>query len=169
MEVLQEILNRRSIRKFKNQEVSNEIVKQLLRAAMQAPSANNEQPWEFIVVNKKEILEKISEVHPYAKMAKEAAVAIIVCGDLKKEVSKGRWVQDCSAAIENILLEAVHQRLGAVWVGVYPRKEREDVIRQLFNLPPNIIPLAIIPIGYPNEDKRYEDRYKEERVHYNEW
>lgn len=169
MEVLKEILNRRSIRQFKSKEVSNEVIETLLHAAMQAPSANNEQPWEFIVVKKRDLLEKISEIHPFAKMTSQANVAIIVCGDLNKEISKGRWVQDCSAATENLLLEVVHQGLGAVWVGVYPRKEREEEIRKLFNLPENIIPLCIVPIGYPNEEKDYENRFKKERIHYDRW
>lgn len=104
MEILKEILNRRSIRKYKDKEIPDEVVAKLLHAAMQAPSANNQQPWEFIVVKNKETLKKISEVQPYAKMVKDAAVAIIVCGDLEKEVSKGRWVQDCSAATENLYL-----------------------------------------------------------------
>lgn len=169
MEILKEILNRRSIRKFQDKEVSDDVIKKILHAAMQAPSANNEQPWEFIVVKNKQTLLKMMEIHPYAKMLKEAAIAIIVCGDLKKEVSNCRWVQDCSAATENLLLEVVHQGLGAVWVGVHPNKEREEPLKRLFNLPDNIIPLCIIPIGYPAEEKEYENRFKEERIHFEKW
>ncbi|MFA6805752.1 MAG: nitroreductase family protein [Candidatus Methanomethylophilaceae archaeon] len=169
MEILQEILTRRSIRKYQEKKVSGDVIKKLLHAAMQAPSANNEQPWEFIVVNNKGTLLKISEILPNAGMVKDAAVAIVICGDLEKEVAKGRWVQDCSAATENLLLEVVHQGLGAVWTSVHPNKGKEEALRKLFNLPNNVIPLSIIPVGYPAEEKEYENRFKEERVHYEKW
>jgi len=163
------ILNRKSIRKYKDIEVSNEIVEELLRAAMAAPSAGNEQPWEFIILRDKEIMTKITEVHQYAKMLPTADVAIVVCGDVDKERYKGYWVQDCSAATENILLEAEAMDLGAVWLGVYPIAERVEKIQELLNLPASVTPLSIIPVGYPDEEKAPTDRFDKTRIHYDRW
>ncbi|MFT9496078.1 nitroreductase family protein [Anaerosolibacter sp.] len=163
------ILNRKSIRKFKDIKISDEIVEELLRAGMAAPSAGNEQPWEFIVLRDKEIMKKITEVHPYSKMLLNADVAIVVCGDEEKEVYKGYWVQDCAAATENILIEVEDKGLGAVWLGVYPMEDRVEAIKHLFNLPPSVIPLSIIPVGYPDEQRKPVDRFNKTRIHYDRW
>ncbi|MCR3758310.1 nitroreductase family protein [Clostridium felsineum] len=163
------ILKRRSIRKYKGIKVGNEIVDELLKAGMAAPSAGNEQPWEFMVLRDKDTMEKITEVHAYSKMLLSADVAIVVCGDIDKEKVKGFWVQDCSAATENILLAAEEKGLGAVWLGVYPMEDRVSGIRKLLNLPSNIIPLSIISIGYPDENKEASNRYNTSRVHYDKW
>jgi nitroreductase len=163
------ILNRKSIRKYKNIKVSDEIVEELLRAGMQAPSAGNEQPWEFIVLRDKEIMKNITEVHPYSKMLLNTDVAIVVCGDESKEVFKGYWVQDCSAATENILLTAEDKGLGAVWLGVYPMEDRVDALKELLNLPSSVIPLSIIPVGYPDEQREAADRFNKTRIHYDRW
>ncbi|MDF2545920.1 MAG: nitroreductase family protein [Anaerosolibacter sp.] len=163
------ILNRKSIRKFKDIKISDEIVEELLRAGMAAPSAGNEQPWEFIVLRDKEIMKKITEVHPYSKMLLNADVAIVVCGDEAKEVYKGYWVQDCSAATENILIEVEDKGLGAVWLGVYPMEDRVEAIKHLLNLPASVIPLSIIPVGYPDEQRRPVDRFNKTRIHYDRW
>ncbi|MDR5586428.1 MULTISPECIES: nitroreductase family protein [Clostridium] len=163
------ILNRKSIRKYKNINVSDEIVEELLKAGMAAPSAANEQPWEFIVLRDKEIMRKITEVHPYSKMLLNTDVAIIVCGDESKEIFKGFWVQDCSAATENILVAAEDKGLGAVWLGVYPIVDRVDAIKELLNLPSSVIPLSIIPVGYPDEERKVADRFNKTRIHYDRW
>ncbi|URZ08033.1 nitroreductase family protein [Clostridium felsineum] len=163
------ILKRRSIRKYKDIKVANEIVDELLKAGMAAPSAGNEQPWEFMVLRDKDTMKKITEVHAYSKMLLSADVAIIVCGDINKEKVKGFWVQDCSAATENILLAAEEKGLGAVWLGVYPMEDRVSGIRKLLNLPSNIMPLSIISIGYPDENKEASNRYNTSRVHYDKW
>jgi nitroreductase len=163
------ILNRKSIRKYKDIKVSNEIISELLRAAMRAPSAGNEQPWEFIVLRNKEIMTKITEFHPYSKMLLNTDVAIVVCGDVAREKYKGFWVQDCSAAAENILLAAAEKGLGAVWLGVYPMEERVEGIKKLLNLPDSVIPLAIIPVGYPDEQREAADRFNKARIHYDRW
>lgn len=163
------ILKRRSIRKYKDLKVSDEIVEDLLKAAMAAPSAGNEQPWEFVVLRDKEIMKNITEVHPYSKMLLNSDVAIVVCGDEKKEVFKGYWVQDCSAATENILLAAQDMGLGAVWLGVYPIVDRVKKIQEILGLPTSVVPLSIVPIGYPDEDKTPEDRFDRTRIHYNGW
>ncbi|SKA77811.1 Nitroreductase [Caloramator quimbayensis] len=163
------IFNRKSIRKYKDIKVSDEIVNYLLKAAMQAPSAGNEQPWEFIVLRDKDVMKKITQVHPYSKMLLEADVAIVVCGDESKEVYKGFWVQDCSAATENILIAAEDKGLGAVWLGVYPHMDRAEAIKEILNLPESVIPLSIIPVGYPDEQKKAADRFNKERIHYDRW
>ncbi|WP_342455570.1 nitroreductase family protein [Caloramator sp. Dgby_cultured_2] len=126
---------------------------------MAAPPAGNEQPWEFIVVDDKNVLKRIADVHPYAKMLYEAPVAIVVCGDLNKEKYKGFWVQDCSAATQNILLEATDKGLGAVWIGVYPDDTRVKDISNIFGIPSNVIPLSIVAVGYPAQEMQEVDRF----------
>ncbi|AOR25148.1 nitroreductase family protein [Clostridium taeniosporum] len=163
------ILNRKSIRKYKDIKVSDEIVEELLKAGMAAPSAGNEQPWEFIVLRDKEIMRKITEVHQYSKMLLDADVAIVVCGDESKEKFRDFWIQDCSAATENILIAAEDKGLGAVWLGVYPMADRVAPIKKLLNLPASVNPLSIIPVGYPAEQKEPGDRFNKTRVHYDRW
>lgn len=163
------ILARRSIRKYTEQPVSEEVIKEILEAAMSAPSAGNEQPWHFIVINDRKILAEIPKFHPYSQMLKDAPVAILVCGDEQLEKYKGFWVQDCSAATENILIAVQEKGLGAVWLGIYPEEDRVAGIRQLLNIPANIIPLSLIPIGYPGEEKPPANRYDPTRIHYNKW
>lgn len=166
---MKEIFERRSIRKYTNQKISDRDLKELLKAAMAAPSAGNQQPWEFIVVTDRGILNNITKFHPYSQMLRESALAIIVCADLARERHTGYWVQDCAAATENILIEAKHLGLGSVWLGVYPREDRVTGIKKLFNLPEKVIPLSIVSIGYPAEEKGPSNRYDESRIHINKW
>jgi nitroreductase len=163
------ILRRRSIRQYTGQKIQAEHIKKILEAAMSAPSAGNEQPWHFIIVNDTQMLERLSQIHRHASMVKHAAAAIVVCGDLNLEIKKGMWVQDCSAATENILIEVEELNLGAVWVGVYPREDRIKHVQKLFDLPINVIPMSIVPIGYPAENFDTYSRYDESRVHYEAW
>ena len=163
------IFNRRSIRKYTKQEISEEVIEKLLRAGMAAPSAANEQPWHFVVINNKDVLYAIPKFHPYSQMLKEAACAIVVCGDLVLETCKGFWVQDCSAATENILIEATDLGLGAVWLGVYPDKDRITPLKELLGLPETVIPLSIIALGYPTETKTPTDRFNAKRIHRDKW
>ncbi|NLK36185.1 MAG: nitroreductase family protein [Gracilibacteraceae bacterium] len=163
------ILERRSIRKYTGEPVSDADMKDLLKAAMAAPSAHNKQPWAFIIVNDRRLLTKITEFHPYSKMLNEAPMAIIVCGDRNKEESAGYWVQDCSAATENILIAAQSKGLGTVWLGVYPVEERIDAIRKIFRIPEHIMPLNVIAVGHPAEKKQPADRYDESRIRFNKW
>lgn len=163
------IFKRRSIRKYTSQVVEDEKISMLLHAAMSAPSARGSKPWHFIVVRNKEKLVELSKTHQYAYMIKDASVAIVVCGDLRVQSYKDYWVLDCSAASENILLEAVELGLGAVWVAVYPRPERIKYVQKLLVLPDDIIPLCIIPTGYPAESPEPKNRFDPTKVHYDMW
>jgi len=169
MKALKAILSRRSIRQYTAQAISNEMVTELLKAAMAAPSAGNQQPWQFIVVDDRQILDAIPEIHPYSQMLKQAPLAVLVCGDESAPKYPGYWVQDCSAATQNLLLAAHAKRLGAVWLGVYPREERVLEFRKLFGLPEHITPLALISIGHPAEKKPPAERYDPSRVRRNRW
>ena len=163
------ILKRRSIRKYTGEPVPENALKDLLEAAMAAPSAGNEQPWHFIVIKDRAILDQIPRVHPYSRMIKQTPVAILVCGDLNLAAHGEMWVQDCAAATENLLIAVQARGLGAVWLGVYPREERMDGLRKLLRIPENVVPFSLIPVGYPAERKPPASRYKESRVHYNRW
>lgn len=169
MDAMEAILTRRSIRKYTKQEVPDSIIREVLEAAMCAPSAGNQQPWHFVVIRDRRILDEIPKVHPHSQMVKEAPVAILVCGDLSLEKRKGFWVQDCSAATENLLLAAHAKGLGAVWLGVYPREDRVDGIRKLLDIPEHVIPFSLVPIGYPAEKSFKVNRYDASRVHYDRW
>lgn len=163
------IFNRRSIRKYTDQIIPEEFIEKILRAGMAAPSANNEQPWHFIVIDDRDILNEIPKYHPYAQMLKEANRAILVCGDRTVQKFDGYWIQDCAAATQNMLLMAHELGLGAVWLGIYPRDERVKLTKELFCIPEHITPLSLISLGFPAEKKQPSDRYKPERIHYNRW
>ncbi|MEG8947932.1 nitroreductase family protein [Rosettibacter firmus] len=169
METLEAIFTRRSIRKFKNKEIPEELVIKLLQAAMYAPSARNTQPWHFIVINDRKKLNEIPKLHPYAEMCYEATLAIMICGDLDLEITEGYIALNCAAATQNLLLAAHDLGLGAVWLGVYPRKERMEKLSKFFGIPKNIIPVSLVAIGYPDEVKPKPERFKPDRIHYNHW
>jgi nitroreductase len=169
MEIIKGILTRRSIRKYLDKKITKEQIYELVKAGMHAPSARNQQPWHYIIIDDSKLLNTISDIHPYAKMLPQAKWAIIVCGDENLELSKGYWVVDCSAATQNILLAAHGLGLGAVWLGLHPREERKNAIKDLFHLPANIQPLSLISIGYPAEEKDQSERFKMERIHHNQW
>jgi len=163
------VFKRRSIRKYTDEKVKDEVVEHLLKSAMAAPSANNEQPWEFVVIDDKKKLGKIPDIHPYAAMAAGAPVAILVCGKTNDGSSKSYWVQDCAAATENILIEVAMLDLGAVWCGIHPRKLREEGMRDLLGIPKDVTPFSLVVIGHPDEHKGPADRYDPARVHKNGW
>ncbi len=169
MNTMDAILSRRSIRVYTSKSVPRDVVDELLKAAMSAPSAGNERPWQFVVLTNPVILEEIPKFHPYSGMVKQASVAILVCGDTKLERHKGSWVLDCAAATENMLLAAHAKGLGAVWCGVYPTEERVAGFRKLLNIPEHVIPFSLIPVGYPAEVKQPEDRFDRSRIHDNRW
>ena len=167
MDALNVMFTRRSIRKYTDEPVTEEQIKTLLEAGMNAPSANNRQPWHFIVVDEREQLNAIMEAHPYSKMLAQAPLAIVVCGDIT--ISERYWQQDCAAATENILLTARALELGSVWLGVFPNEERTAGISGLFDLPETVRPLCVIAVGHPAEEKGRVERYDEEKVHRNRW
>ena len=169
MDALEAILSRRSIRKYKDRPVEPEKIEKILQAAMQGPSAVNERPWHFILATDKSILSEIPTVSPYAQMVRSAPMAIIVCGDRDLERLDGMWVQDCAIASTNILLAAHSLGLGAVWTAAYPLPGRVEGLQRILGLPKNVIPLCVIPIGYPAEEKPKNERYDPSRVHENKW
>ena len=169
MELLEAIHTRRSIRQYEDQPVPEEMVRTVLEAAMMAPSAGNVQPWQFVVVDDREIMVRIKDTHPYVGMAAQAPLGILVCGDLRLEKYAGFWVQDCSAAMQNLLLAAHGLGLGAVWTGIHPVEERVARFRAIFNLPTPVVPLGFAVIGWPVKPGKRKVRYKPERVHRNVW
>lgn len=169
MDAMEAILSRRSIRQYTTQPVSEEAIRNLLEAAMAAPSAANEQPWQFVVIRDRGILDEIPTFHAYSQMLKQAPLAILVCGDLELEKVRGYWVQDCSAATQNLLVAAHAQGLGAVWLGIYPIEERVAGLRKLLSLPEQVIPLALISIGHPADQEPPANRYDESRIHHDRW
>ena len=166
----QNIITRVSVRRYDARPVTDVQISALLHAAMSAPSAVNLQPWEFIVVTDSEILTALSDGLPYAKMAAHASVAIVVCGNKERfldGIDSVLWEQDLSAASENILLAAHAIGLGGVWTCIYPHEERVAPVRTILNLPDNLIPFNLIPIGYPLTDHAPMDKWHPERVHIN--
>ncbi|MGQ9730451.1 MAG: nitroreductase family protein [Candidatus Zipacnadales bacterium] len=169
MEALECIMTRRSIRQYTNEPVTDEQVETLLRAAMAAPSAGNKQPWHFVVVRDQALREAFTNFHPYARMLPSAPLGILICGDTELELGGGYWLQDCSAATENLLLAANAIGLGGVWLGITPRPELVEKTKELFGLPAHVIPLGMVAIGRAAEKKTPEDRYRPDRVHHDRW
>jgi nitroreductase len=168
-DVIEAILNRRSIRKYSGKNIPDDQLELLLKAAMYAPSAVNKQPWHFIIFRDAEIRKKIVEYHPNAAMLPGADAGILVCYDENLQHDVGYGPVDCSAATQNILLAAHAMGLGAVWVGIYPRQNRIEATHRLFSLPQNIQPFSMISLGYPAEKKPFPERFKKERIHYEKW
>jgi nitroreductase len=153
--IIKAIRDRKSIRNYLlKANTSEEQIKELLEAAMLAPSACNSRPWEFIVVQNRAKLEKITKIHPYTQMLTTASCAIVVCADLDLQsgVSEGFFPQDCGAATQNILLQAVELGLGTCWCGIYPKEDKVKAFRSLFELSGNIVPFCVIAVGVPNEE-----------------
>lgn len=164
------IFKRTSVRKFTPAEVDREILILLAKCGIAAPSANNKQPWFIIAVTDKHLLQALGEQLPYAKMAREAAAAIVVCGNLENEHTgntKSYWVQDCSAATENILLAVESLGLGAVWTATFPYEERMEPVRKILNLPDYLVPLNVIPLGHPEGTHKPKDKWDEAKFRFN--
>lgn len=169
---IEDIMTRTSVRAYSQKEIEPEKIDTLLRAAMAAPTAGNKQPWRFVVINDKAILNSIGENFHTMTMAKEAAIAVVACGDVTATFDgEGRdyWIQDVSAASENLLLAAHAMGLGAVWCGIYPIADRVSQFSEMLDLPGNIIPLACICIGYPQGETAPKDKWKPEYIRYNTW
>ncbi len=165
--VIDNMLERVSVRQYSDKKVEQDKIDTILKAAMAAPSGMNRQPWEIIVVNDKEKLNAISNATPNARYSKDSQVTFIVCGDTK--VSDKLWMQDCCAVTENILLAAQALDLGAVWCMCYPKQENISEIQKIFKLPKNIVPLSIIPVGYPAEKQNAKQKFNPNKIHTNEW
>lgn len=163
------LVSRRSVRSYSPRPVPESQIKRLLQAAMSAPSAGNRQPWRFIVIRERALLDRVAELHPDRRLLGQTAVAVLVCGDTRLEAHPECWVQDCSAATQNILLAAHFLGLGAVWLGIHPDRERATAMQHLFGLPQEVIPLALVPIGFPMEWEAAEDRFREDKVMLNRW
>ena len=162
---MKEIFHRTSIRKYTDQPVEQEKTEKLLRAAMAAPSAANQQPWEFYVVTDRLMLYRLSQCSPYAGMLKHAPLGIVVC--CRRDCLAPSYAQiDCSAATENLLLEADALGLGAVWLGIAPMEERMRSVGEVLELPENLYAFCCIACGYPAEEKQQQDRFDEARIHY---
>lgn len=170
MELKEAIFQRRSIRKYTGEEISDDVAKELIKAGMYAPSAGNQQAWEFVIIRDAAVIKQIHSFHPYASMIDDAGVLIVVCGNTEKEKFSGYWVQDCSAATQNILLAAHDQGLGAVWLGVYPMEDRIAGMKELLCLPENIIPLNIISVGkVENQNNNIPNRFDENCIHFEKY
>ena len=170
--VLNNIHSRKSVRHFTTKKVSKEQLVTLAKAAMAAPTARNAQPWQIIAIDDRAILDSLCAVLPYAKMLEQAPAAMLVCGDMTKALEgEGRqfWIQDCSAATENLLLAAEGMGLGAVWTAVFPDNERLKGVCRVLQLPSYIIPLNVIPVGYPTGEDMPKIKWDEEKFHYNGW
>ncbi|MCS7130738.1 MAG: nitroreductase family protein [Archaeoglobaceae archaeon] len=167
------IYTRRSIRSFTGKEISEEDLNKILRAAFQSPSAGNEQPWHFIVIKSKEKLNELSNAHPYGKMLVKAGAAIAVCCDPRlSKYPNPMWIQDCSAATQNILLSARALGIGSCWLGVYPIQSRMKAIAEVLGVPNEIIVFSLVALGYPHSEEEFfeaSDRFKQERIHYERW
>ena len=171
-QVINNIMTRVSVREFTGEKISDAQIDTLLRAAMAAPSAINKQPWAFIVVTDDDLIAKLGEALPYSRCSNHPACAIIPCGDLSKAIEGEMgafWINDVSAATENLLLAAHSMGLGAVWTGLHPDMNRAMMVQQMLGLPEHIIPLCVVPVGIPAENPDVKDKYKPENIHYNGW
>ena len=171
--VYDNIRSRKSVRSFTSQTVNRSAIDTLLRTAMAAPTGRDMRPWKFIIVDDRTAMDSLAQQLPYAKMLRTAQAAILVCGDMtvldKAGQPSGNWTFDCSAATENLLLMAEAMGLGAVWTGVHPYEDRIARVRTALGLPDYIIPLNLIPLGYPKGDPQPKDKYDERNIHCNGW
>jgi nitroreductase len=170
-DVISVIHSRKSVRNYTEQQVTKSQLETLVKAGMAAPSAMNKQPWFFVVIDDKDILKTLANKMMFGNMLNYASAAIVVCGDMRNvpDILPKFWVQDCSAASQNILLAAEGTGLGAVWIGVYPNKVAVKKVRELLNLPRHIVPLNIISIGYPDGTDRPKKKWDEKKMIWNSW
>lgn len=168
---MKEIDMRRSVRAYTGEPLLRGDVEKLLRAAMCAPTARNQRPWEFIVLEERDCLEKVQSFHPFAAALSSAPCAIVVCADSRRLTAHpDTWVCDCSAAVENLLLEAVHLGLGTVWMAVHPYPDRLAGLRGLLGLPEYILPLCLVAVGHPAcRQPERTDPFQPERIHWGGW
>ena len=169
MEAMTALLTRRSVRSFTEKDVSEADLEVLLRAAMAAPSAGNAQPWEFVVIRDRALLKKVGEINPYATFADKAPLGILVAANLTLERFPGYWIEDTSAAMENLLLAAHSLGLGAVWTGIYPVEERVSAFRALVGAPAHVVPMGFAVVGHPKKQPEAAERFLPARIHRERW
>ena len=162
--VLENIFQRKSVRNYQPQAVEDEKITTMLQAAMAAPSGKDQRPWHFVVINDRAQLDSMAAELPNARMLAKAPMAIVICGDSTRSFY---WYLDCSLTGENILLAAEALGLGAVWTAAYPYPDRMEVVSRHTQLPDSILPLCVIPIGYPAEDNQPKNKFDDERIHWN--
>lgn len=166
------IMTRASVRSYTSEQVPDSMITTILRAGMAAPTAANQQPWHFVVVTEPSLKDSITAAFEYTKMVEGCSFAVVVCGDMDRlfegdMADGGFWVEDCSAASENMLLAAHAMGLGGVWCGIYPLRDREQRLRGILNLPFNLTPLNVMAFGYPAQTPAPKDKWAPEKVHYN--
>ncbi len=166
------IMTRASVRSYTGEQINDSIVEKILRAGMAAPTAANQQPWHFIVVNEQNLKDSITAAFEYTKMVENCSFAVVVCGDMdnlfQDDIHEGGfWVEDCSAASENMLLAAHALGIGGVWCGIYPLKDREQRLSSILNLPSNLTPLNVMAFGYPAQPVAPKDKWAPAKIHYN--
>jgi nitroreductase len=166
---MEALLTRRSVRRYQDRPVPDDVVHDVLVAAMHAPSADNEQPWQFIVIDERRLLDAIPGIHQWAQMASRAPLAILVCGDSRFVQDPGFWPQDCAAATQNLMLAAWDRGVGSVWCGVHSEASLEREFRRLLRLPEHVVPFALVVLGYPASPPPAVERVREDRVHRNGW
>lgn len=162
--MLKEIFDRRSVRSYTDEPVTREQLTELLRAAMNAPTAVNKQEWRFVVLTDREKIDRVTQLQPYCKMMLQAQAAIIVSADLTQAHKEGFAYLDCGAAIENLLLEAVHQGLGACWCGLAPMEDVAKAVQEAYGIPEHQLPMGVIAIGHPTAVPPRVDQYDESKV-----
>lgn len=169
METIETLLTRRSIRKYKNQKIEKDKIDIILKSAMYAPSAMNLQAWHYVVVDDKNVLNETIKSIPHAELLIQTPAAILVCGDASIEKNESWMIQNCSAAIQNILLAAHGLGLGTCWIAIHGMEEVVKNVCKQFNLPENVIPISLITLGYPDERVIAEERFNKEKIHFNKW
>lgn len=163
------IHRRKSVRKYLDKPVTREQLTVLMKAGMAAPTAADKRPWAFVAVTERAILDSLAESSPTGKMLKNAAAAIVVCGDTRRALNSNVWTQDCSAASQNILLAAEAIGLGAVWIGIYPEYFKYNHVRRVLGIPMEVIPLNIISIGWPTGAEKPKEKFDPNNIHWNSW
>jgi nitroreductase len=169
MDLFDALFTRRSIRKYTSEPLTEDQLRVILRAGCYAPSAHNRQPWHFVVVRDPVRLAAIAAGHPYAKMLPQSGCAVLVCGDKQRQTTPGFLVEDCSAAIQNMLLAAHGLGLGAVWCGIHPVTRLVRLMKRLLGLPPHIVPIGLLSIGNKAEERSVEERFDPSKVHWEQW
>lgn len=169
METLEALLTRRSIRKYKVQQIEKDKIEIIIKSAMYAPSAMNLQAWHFLVIDDKKVLIETIKSIPHAELLKQAPAAILVCGDSEIEKNESWMLQNCSTSIQNILLAAHGLGIGTCWIAIHGMPEVVSNVVKQFNLPENVVPIALISLGYPDETVIADERFKEDKIHYNRW